>query len=156
MKFSFVIKDDGSLPVVYIDDARLSVISLTYAWETKTDKVGSGANVCIVDGYFENSTVSRRFVFNILTGIVTEESLEATSGRIFEVCVNIGTTQEMEKWAITPFLDLKVGDMIRIKDAGQYHRDLDGCGVWTVTDTTRLTKGFIDILPYTHDAEVIV
>ena len=152
MKLNFTIKDDGSLPVVRIDGARLSIVMLTYIWQTRTDAVFSDANKCVVDGYFEGNTVLRRFLFDILTGAVTEEPIEIVGQRVFEVYIAPTTFPEIETWEVRAFQDLKVGDIIRIKDAGQYHRDLDGCGVWTVTDTTRLTKGFIDVLPYTCDA----
>lgn len=149
MKFSFTVKDDGSIPVVYIDDARLSVVSLTYAWHTKTDKMSDSANICIVDGYFENTTVARRFLFNLSTGRAMEETiLEENHERVFEVLTNAGESAETETWVKTPFADLKSGDIIRIIDADRYYRDLSNCGVWIVTETENIDDGSIEVAPF--------
>ena len=42
MKINFELKDDGSIPIVTVDGQKLSIVSLTYAWHTITDKISDG------------------------------------------------------------------------------------------------------------------
>ena len=152
MKFKFTINDNGMLPLVQIDDAWLVIVSLTYAWKTKTDQVDDGANICIVDGYLHGETVLRRFVFDIFNNSATEVRPENESWRVFEVCVDKGTSPESEVWVKTPQTDLKVGNIIRILDAVQYHHALDGCGVWIVTDIKDIEQGRVEVRPYKEES----
>lgn len=76
MKIKFEIKDDGTLPVVYIDDRRLVIVSLIYTWHTKTDDVSDSTNICIVDGYLGGTTIIRRFICDIINEYVQEIFLE--------------------------------------------------------------------------------
>ena len=151
MKFEFQIKDDGSLPLVHIDGKRLSIVQLTYSWHTKTADVGSGANVCVVDGYFEGSDTLRRFLYDILMGVATEISLtpvEDETERVFEVCVDMGNSLETENWVVVPFNLLQPGHLIRIKDKGVYYHDLSGNGLWVVVDSPNIANGVINVITY--------
>ena len=151
MEYNFLIKDDGSMPIVLIDDLHLSVVHLTYAWSTKTDEVLSGSNICIADGYINNDTTLRRFIFDIRTGEAKEvslnTSLDRNKGRVFEVCTTRGESYDSEVWEATPFEKLKAGDIIRILDNGMYCRGLDGCGVWVVVDTIGMENGLLNVQP---------
>ena len=148
---NFIIKDDGSVPIVIIDGLHLSVVHLTYAWSTKTDD-SNGSNICIVDGYINNETILRRFIFDLLTKEAKEvslnSSLDKNKGRIFEVCINRGESYDSEIWVPTPFQNLKPGDIIRILDNGVYCRGLDGCRVWIIIDTIGMENGLLNVKPF--------
>ena len=153
MKINFELKDDGSIPIVTVDGQQLSVISLTYAWRTITDKISDGANICIVDGFLNGGTLPRRFLFNILEGITKEEPYINEMERVFEVCVDPGVSSETEVWQKTPFKDLKNGQLIRIIDNGQYYKDLNGNALWVIVDTTEILQGKINIEPVIRGPE---
>jgi len=152
MKINFEIKDDGSLPIVYIDGQQLSVVSLTYAWHT-TDKVSDGANICIIDGFLNGEITPRRFLFDILKGEAKEEPYINEAERVFEVCVDPGVSSETEVWQKTPFKDLKNGQLVRIIDNGQYYKDLNGNALWVIVDTTEILQGKINIEPVIRGPE---
>ena len=122
MIFRFTITDNGDLPIVYIDDVYLNVVHLTYSWSTKTEEVGSGGNICIVDGYLGGGLVLRRFIFNLMTGAVNEVTINSALGpknsRVFEVCTTRGECYDSEIWEVRPFESLKPRDIIRIRDGG--------------------------------------
>jgi hypothetical protein len=147
MKINFELKDDGSIPIVTVDGQQLSVISLTYAWHTITDKISDGANICIVDGFLNGGTLPRRFLFNILKGTTKEEPYINESERVFEVCVDPGDSAETEVWVKTPFADLKAGNLVRIIDAGIYYKDLSGNMLWVVVNVDKILEGRIDVEP---------
>ena len=153
MKINFELKDDGSIPIVTVDGQQLSVISLTYAWRTITDKISDGANICIVDGFLNGGTLPRRFLFNILEGTAKEEPYINESERVFEVCVDPGVSSETEVWQKTPFKDLKNGQLVRIIDNGQYYKDLNGNALWVIVDTTEILQGKINIEPVIRGSE---
>lgn len=71
MEIIFKIQNDGSPPLVNIDGKRLAVVQLTYAWRTKNIDPDSGTNICIIDGFFEESNILQRFVYDIKDNIVT-------------------------------------------------------------------------------------
>ena len=153
MKIKFELKDDGSIPIVTVDGQKLSIVSLTYAWHTITDKISDGANICIVDGFLNGGTLPRRFLFNILEGTAKEEPYINESERVFEVCVDPGDSEETEVWVKTPFKDLQTGNLVRIIDAGQYYKDLNGNALWVVIDTKGIMQGTINVEPFTGDIE---
>lgn len=88
MIFSFSVQDNGAIPIVHIDNSKVAIVHLTYAWRTKTDNASEGAKVCIVDGYINGQMTLRRFVFNIAAGVVTEIPMEVneTEGSYEELC----------------------------------------------------------------------
>ena len=153
MKIKFELKDDGSIPIVTVDGQKLSIVSLTYAWHTITDKISDGANICVVDGFLNGETLPRRFLFNILEGTAKEEPYINESERVFEVCVDPGDSEETEVWVKTPFKDLQTGNLVRIIDAGQYYKDLNGNALWVVIDTKGIMQGTINVEPFTGDIE---
>lgn len=153
MKIKFELKDDGSIPIVTVDGQKLSIVSLTYAWHTITDKISDGANICIVDGFLNGETLPRRFLFNILEGTTKEEPYINETERVFEVCVDPGDSEETEVWVKTPFKDLRTGNLVRIIDAGQYYKDLNGNALWVVIDTKGIMQGTINVEPFTGDIE---
>ena len=153
MKINFELKDDGSIPIVTVDGQKLSIVSLTYAWHTITDKISDGANICIVDGFLNGEALPRRFLFNILEGTTKEEPYINETERVFEVCVDPGDSAETEIWVKTPFKDLQTGNLVRIIDAGQYYKDLNGNALWVVIDTKGITQGTINVEPFTGDIE---
>ena len=154
MKINFELKDDGSIPIVTVDGQQLSVISLTYAWRTITDKISDGANICIVDGFLNGGTLPRRFLFNILEGITKEEPYINEMERVFEVCVDPGVSSETEVWQKTPFKDLKNGQLVRIIDNGQYYKDLNGNALWVVIDTKGVMQGTINVEPFAGGVDI--
>lgn len=147
MKINFELKDDGSIPIVTVDGQKLSIVSLTYAWHTITDKISDGANICIVDGFLNGEVLPRRFLLNILEGTAKEEPYINESERVFEVCVDPGDSEETEVWVKTPFKDLKAGNLVRIIDAGVYYRDLSNNMLWVVVNVDKILEGRIDIEP---------
>jgi hypothetical protein len=153
MKINFEIKDDGSLPIVYIDGQRLSIVSLTYAWHTITAETSDGANICIIDGFLNGKITPRRFLFDILKGEAKEEPYINEAERVFEVCVDPGVSSETEVWQKTPFKDLKNGQLVRIIDNGQYYKDLNGNALWVIVDTTEILQGKINIEPVIRGPE---
>lgn len=153
MKIEFVLHDNGTIPLVFIDHTPLAVESLTYAFHTKTDKIYEGANICIIDGYLNGETLPRRFLFDILKGEAKEESYINDTERVFEVCVDPGISSETEVWKKTAFKDLKDGNLIRILDAGQYYKDLNGNALWVVIDTKGILQGTINVEPFTGGIE---
>lgn len=153
MKIKFELKDDGSIPIVTVDGQKLSIVSLTYAWHTITDKISDGANICVVDGFLNGETLPRRFLFNILEGTTKEEPYINETERVFEVCVDPGASAETEIWVKTPFKDLQTGNLVRIIDAGQYYKDLNGNALWVVIDTKGIMQGTINVEPFTGDIE---
>ena len=152
MTFRFTITDNGDVPIVYINDTHLNVAHLTYAWSTKTEAAGSGANICIVDGYLDCEAVLRRFIFDILTGETKEvpltAALDQNNGRVFEVCTTRGECYDSEIWEVRPFENLKPRDIIRIRDGGVYRKGLDGCGVWVIIDTVGMENGLLNVQPF--------
>jgi len=153
MKVEFVLHDNGTIPLVFIDHQQLAVESLTYAFHTKTDKVYEGANICIIDGYLNGETLPRRFLFDILKGEAKEESYINDTERVFEVCVDPGVSAETEVWQKTAFKDLKDGNLVRILDAGQYYKDLNGNALWVVIDTKGVMQGTINVEPFAGGVE---
>lgn len=153
MKINFELKDDGSIPIVYIDGQRLSIVSLTYAWHTITAETSDGANICIIDGFLNGEITPRRFLFNILEGTAKEEPYINETERVFEVCIDPGVSSETEVWQKTPFKDLKNGQLVRIIDNGQYYKDLNGNGLWVIVDTTEIMQGKINIEPVIRGPE---
>lgn len=153
MKIKFELKDDGSIPIVTVDGQKLSIVSLTYAWHTITDKISDGANICVVDGFLNGETLPRRFLFNILEGTTKEEPYINETERVFEVCVDPGDSEETEVWVKTPFKDLKAGNLVRIIDAGVYYKDLNGNALWVVIDTKGIMQGTVNVEPFTGDIE---
>ena len=158
MDFHFLITDDGKIPSVIIDGRHLALISLTYSWHTKTDKVADGANVCVADGCFDGELVPRRFVFDILGKWAREEPYIDKSGRVFEVCVEPGTSSETEVWKETAFLDIKVGNIIRILENGEYYTDQKGDNLWVVNNIAQNLAGIIDCdpLPAKHPEKTLI
>lgn len=153
MKINFELKDDGSIPIVYIDGQRLRIVSLTYAWHTITDETSDGANICIIDGFLNGEITPRRFLFDILKGEAKEEPYINEMERVFEVCVDPGVSSETEVWQKTPFKDLKNGQLVRIIDNGQYYKDLNGNALWVIVDTTEILQGKISIEPVIRGPE---
>lgn len=153
MKINFEIKDDGTIPIVHVDGNPLAVESLTYAFHTKTDHVYEGANICIIDGYLNGEIMPRRFLFDILKGEAKEESYINDAERVFEVCADPGDSAETEIWVKTPFKDLQTGNLVRIIDAGQYYKDLNGNALWVVIDTKGIMQGTINVEPFTGGIE---
>jgi hypothetical protein len=68
MEIIFKIQNDGSPPLVNIDGKRLAVVQLTYY----------GTNICIINGFYEESNILQRFVYDIKDNIVTEVPLKPT------------------------------------------------------------------------------
>ena len=147
MDFHFLTTDNGEIPSVTIDGKPLALISLTYSWLTSTDNAEDGANVCVADGYFEGEVVPRRFVFNILGHFAREEPYIKSDGRVFEVCVDPGMSDETEVWQETAFLDIKVGSIIRIRDNGKYYTDQHGNNLCVVNDISENLAGIIGCDP---------
>lgn len=133
MEIIFKIQNDGSPPLVNIDGKRLAVVQLTYAWRTKNIDPDSGTNICIIDGFFEESNILQRFVYDIKDNIVTE-------------------------WIEIPFFSLQVDDIIRIKDGEKYiyHSGekyiyfSDDGKIWVVMKTPNIANGIVNVLPYTE------
>lgn len=155
MEIIFKIQNDGSPPLVNIDGKRLAVVQLTYAWRTKNIDPDSGTNICIIDGFFEESNILQRFVYDIKDNIVTEVPLKPTvefnePTRIFEIYVATETNYETEKWIEIPFFSLQVGDIIRIKDGEKYIYHSDDGKIWVVMKTPNIANGIINVLPYTE------
>lgn len=69
----FIIKDDGTIPVVLINGCKLNLVSLIYKWHTMTDKVEDGANVCIVEGYLNDDPTLRRYLFDTTSKMLKKE-----------------------------------------------------------------------------------
>lgn len=140
MKINFEIKDNGAVPTVYIDGQELHIVQLTYSWHTKTSDVLDGANLCVIDGFFDGSDTHRRFLYNILTSDASEVDLtsdKSPNDRIFERLDAAG------RWTQIPFLMLKKGDTIRICDADIYIQ-----GLWVVVDDGNLENGRVGVAPY--------
>jgi hypothetical protein len=76
MKNGFEIKDDGSMPIVHVNGKQMSIVSLFYKWETKTDNPSDGANICIVEGFFEDDHNLRRVVFDMSNKKEIEKELQ--------------------------------------------------------------------------------
>ena len=167
MEIIFKIQNDGSPPLVNIDGKRLAVVQLTYAWRTKNIDPDSGTNICIIDGFFEESNILQRFVYDIKDNIVTEVPLKPTvefnepttetnykiyvaTETNFEIYVATETNYETEKWIEIPFFSLQVGDIIRIKDGEQYIYHSDDGKIWVVMKTPNIANGIINVLPYTE------
>ena len=166
MEIIFKIQNDGSPPLVNIDGKRLAVVQLTYAWRTKNIDPDSGTNICIIDGFFEESNILQRFVYDIKDNIVTEVPLKPTvefnePTRIFEIYVALDKSRrnvecstesnyETEKWIEIPFFSLQVGDIIRIKDGEKYIYHSDDSKIWVVMKTPNIANGIINVLPYTE------
>ena len=155
MEIIFKIQNDGSPPLVNINGKRLAVVQLTYAWRTKNMDPYSGTNICIIDGFFEESNILQRFVYDIKDNIVTEVPLKPTvefnePTRIFEIYVATETNYETEKWIEIPFFSLQVGDVIRIKDGEKYIYHSDDSKTWVVMKTPNIANGIINVLPYTE------
>ena len=155
MEIIFKIQNDGSPPLVNIDGKRLAVVQLTYAWRTKNIDPDSGTNICIIDGFFEESNILQRFVYDIKDNIVTEVPLKPTvefnePTRIFEIYVATETNYETEKWIEIPFFSLQVGDIIRIKDGEKYIYHSDDGKIWVVMKTPNIANGIVNVLPYTE------
>lgn len=64
MRTGFEIKDDGSVPIVFVNGRRLHLVSIAYKWITASD-VSAGSNVCVAEGYFEGEADLKRFMFDI-------------------------------------------------------------------------------------------
>lgn len=155
MEIIFKIQNDGSPPLVNIDGKRLAVVRLTYAWHTKNIDPDSGTNICIIDGFFEESNILQRFVYDIKDNVVTEVPLKPTvefnePTRIFEIYVATESNYETEKWIEIPFFSLQVGDIIRIKDGEKYIYHSDDSKIWVVMKTPNIANGIINVLPYTE------
>lgn len=68
---------------------------------------------------------------------------EANKGRVFEVLAK----DKIAQWVTTQFIDLKVNDIIRIKDNGRCYA-VEENNMWVVVDTKNICNGKIDVLPY--------
>ena len=75
MVYSFSVHDNGDLPSVYINNVKMEIVYLTYAWHTRTDSF-CGANICVVDGYLKGDYMLQRFVFDLSAGTCTEIPME--------------------------------------------------------------------------------
>jgi hypothetical protein len=69
----FIIRDDGTMPIVFIGGCKLGLVSVIYKWHTKTDKVEDGANLCIVEGYLNDDPTLRRYLFDTTSKILKKE-----------------------------------------------------------------------------------